>query len=486
MEKPTLAQGSESGGWFQSATALVLRSRQEDRQPEFAGIRRAIALGVIHRRDIHLSWPQLRIRNRHHRIAPFVDRSHQSGLAFFQRIHRHARKGETHHAIDEVRTTRTQIVSQVADHGLFTGCTLDLVAQVLGHTHLFAMPECVGLAIFLHRVALPFGTFRKDGQRIVARIVSLVLNEQLDQMLEIDRIFGNATAHGGHVRRIQSGITRVAAEHPENTDPLVRSHRGTLTIDRVHGEGNRGRESNAVLGVADIVVHRLRHREYFHPLAIELRGIAQRVIAANRDQVVESERFDILQYRRSHIVDHAGYALLGRFIGFELLALQGGRQLFHLRGIRTRAVQKSSAGAIDRTRVLAIEWKDVPRLASRIVPIEVGETLPPSPDSHDLASDFGSAVNHRFDDGVQSRDVTASGEYAYTPICHIWITFMYEEVIAGRFQKQTPPSDPRPQPDQELAILSGAGACSKQEGLLLWSAISGTMSRSSPSQSKDP
>jgi len=44
---------------------------------------------------------------------------------------------------------------------------------------------------------------------------------------------------------------------------------------------------------------------------------------------------------------------------------------------------------------------------------------------------------------------------------------MYEEVIAGRFQKQTPPSDPRPQPDQELAILSGAGPCSKQEGLLL-------------------
>jgi len=54
-----------------------LRSCEENRQTELVVVPRSVALGVVHRGDVHLTWAQLRIRNRHHRVAAFVDCGHQ-------------------------------------------------------------------------------------------------------------------------------------------------------------------------------------------------------------------------------------------------------------------------------------------------------------------------------------------------------------------------------------------------------------------------
>ena len=54
-----------------------LRSCEENRQTELVVVPRSVALGVVHRGDVHLAWAQLRIRNRHHRVAAFVDCGHQ-------------------------------------------------------------------------------------------------------------------------------------------------------------------------------------------------------------------------------------------------------------------------------------------------------------------------------------------------------------------------------------------------------------------------
>jgi hypothetical protein len=94
-------------------------------------------------------------------------------------------------------------------------------------------------------------------------------------------------------------------------------------------------------------------------------------------------------------------------------------------------VQKGSARTIDGARVVVVQGQDVPRLARGIVQIDVGQTFPASPDANYFASDFRSAVDHRFDYGVQSRDVTATGEYAYALLCHV-TPFMYEEVNIRR------------------------------------------------------
>ena len=133
---------------------------------------RPVALGVVHGGDVHLARAQLGIGNRRHGVAPLFDGGHQAVLALLDGVHGHTGEGGGHHAVDEIRAARAQIVGQVADDGLFARGGLDFVAQVFRHAHLLAMPEGVRLAVFLHRVAFPLGALREDHQRVVAGIVA--------------------------------------------------------------------------------------------------------------------------------------------------------------------------------------------------------------------------------------------------------------------------------------------------------------------------
>jgi hypothetical protein len=71
----------------------------------------------------------------------------------------------------------------------------------------------------------------------------------------------------------------------------------------------------------DVVVHRFRHRDHLHALAIKFRCIAQGVVTANRNQAIETQHLNVLQHRRRHIEDGAGDAIPDRFFAFELLPL---------------------------------------------------------------------------------------------------------------------------------------------------------------------
>src|SRR3974390_1120127 len=98
-------------------------------------------------------------------------------------------------------------------------------------------------------------------------------------MFEIDLVLRNAAAHGSHICRVQRGITSVSAKYAEDANALVRAPRRALTIDGIHRSRDRGRESDAVLCVSDVIVHRLGHRKYLHSVSIEFGGVAARVVA---------------------------------------------------------------------------------------------------------------------------------------------------------------------------------------------------------------
>jgi hypothetical protein len=49
----------------------------------------------------------------------------------------------------------------------------------------------------------------------------------------------------------------------------------------------------------------------------------------------------------------------------------------------------------------------------------VGKTFPAAPDADDLATDFAAAVNNRFDNRVQSRNIAAARENTDTLRRHI-------------------------------------------------------------------
>jgi hypothetical protein len=138
---------------------------------------------------------------------------------------------------------------------------------------------CVRFAVFVHCVALPFGAIAEHNKRIVARVCVLVLDEKLDEFVEIDLIFGDDTSDRGDVGGVERCKPGVAAKDAENADPLA-------ALDGIGGAGDRRRAADALLGVADVVVHRLRDSNDPDAKFVEVGRVAERVVAADGNKVM--------------------------------------------------------------------------------------------------------------------------------------------------------------------------------------------------------
>ena len=99
-------------------------------------------------------------------------------------------------------------------------------------------------------------------------------------------VLGDDTADGGCVGGIERRKAGIAAEDAKNANALMRADGSSLPLDRVAGAGDRRRESDAVLSIADVVVHRLRNTNDLDAEIIELGRIAERVIAADEQSDV--------------------------------------------------------------------------------------------------------------------------------------------------------------------------------------------------------
>src|SRR5262249_1796884 len=131
---------------------------------------------------------------------------------------------------------------------------------------------------------------------IVARICALLFDEQPDELVEIDLVFGNDAADRGGVRRVERRKAGITAEDAENADALVRGHRGPLALDRVAGAGDRGREADAVLGVVNVAIHRLRDCNDLHAELVELGPVAERVVTTDGDEMLDAQRREVRQH----------------------------------------------------------------------------------------------------------------------------------------------------------------------------------------------
>src|SRR5947209_19518325 len=114
--------------------------------------------------------------------------------------------------------------------------------------------------------------------------------------VEIDLVFGDDTADRGGVRRVERRKAGIAAEDAENADPLVRGDGGPLALDGVAGAGDRGREADAVLGVVNVVVHRLRNGNDLDAEFIELGRVAERVVTADGEEMLDAQRREVRQH----------------------------------------------------------------------------------------------------------------------------------------------------------------------------------------------
>src|SRR6476661_11258350 len=93
-----------------------------------------------------------------------------------------------------------------------------------------------------------------------------------------------------------------------------------LPLDGVAGAGDRSREADAVLGVADVVVHRLRDGNDLDAEVVELGRITERVVAADGDQVFDAEPREVRQHLDGDVPRLGCDAALGAEQGWKVLA----------------------------------------------------------------------------------------------------------------------------------------------------------------------
>src|SRR5436190_10139930 len=112
------------GGARNRLNQSTLRAVEENGKTALVGVDWAVTLRVVHREQVYLARPELRIGDRHQIVAAVHEPGHQTTLALQHRIERHRSEGQRDHLIDEIRIARAKVVGQVADDGVFLGALL--------------------------------------------------------------------------------------------------------------------------------------------------------------------------------------------------------------------------------------------------------------------------------------------------------------------------------------------------------------------------
>ncbi len=130
----------------------------------------------------------------------------------------------------------------------------------------------------------------------------MVFGQQLGEVLHVVAVLGDDAARRGREGRVQRGEAGVAAEDAEDADALMRADGAALAVDRVLGPGDGGGEADAVFGALDVVVHGLGHGDDVHAGVMQRAAVAQRVVAADGDEVVQPQRLDVVHHQGRDVV----------------------------------------------------------------------------------------------------------------------------------------------------------------------------------------
>ena len=169
----------------------------------------------------------------------------------------------------------------------------------------------------------------------------------------------------------------VAAHHLDDQHPVVAVGGGVQAVDRLHRDVDRGVEAEGVVGGAEVVVDRLRHADDVEAvLAVQARGGAERVLAADRDQPVDPGRREVRGDPLGAAVDRERVGPRGAEDGAA-----AGQDAAHL-------------GHAERPAVVLERAAPAVAVADELVPVLAGA----------LAHD-------RTDHRVQARAIAAAGEH---------------------------------------------------------------------------
>ncbi len=210
----------------------------------------------------------------------------------------------------------------------------------------------------------------------------------------------------GRQHRCKPGVT---AKHFENHEALVRSGAGSQAVRHGNGARHSGAETDAVVGAGNIVVHGLRNGDHLHALLIQAYAVAQRVIPANGDEIVDAKPAQIFQHFRGQVV---------RLGAINRLEVSRNAGLLHLAWIGSRGVQERTAGAACAVDQIFRQRLKVLAVVVIFFANDVDQPGPPPANANHLAALAHCADGYGADSRVQARNVAAASENSdYTFLC---------------------------------------------------------------------
>ena len=241
-------------------------------------------------------------------ISPALQRDHLTERAVVHGVDRGDAEPGRQHTVEGRRRAAPLHVAEDRHAGLVAGALLDLRSERVRDAAEPHVAELVDLAGHdRHRALLRHRPLGDDDDRRVATLAVSVA-DQRTQLLDVERLLGDEDrtslppAMPDHVAMCPAWRPMTSHDH----HPVVRLGGRVEPVDGVGGDLHRGVEAERELGGREVVVDRLRHADDSDTLAVELVGDAQRVLAADRDERVDSLVGERLLHRFDAAVDLVG------------------------------------------------------------------------------------------------------------------------------------------------------------------------------------
>src|SRR5215475_8017501 len=95
-----------------------------------------------------------------------------------------------------------------------------------------------------------------------------------------------------------------------------------------------------------------------------------------------------------------------------------GGQISHFGRVGATRVEHGTAVPVDCTRVLTSKLNDVTHAAGRVIDVEMRKRFPAATETKDFDVVLAAAIHGTLDDGIESRDITATGKNTDTLYSH--------------------------------------------------------------------
>src|SRR5215207_1530251 len=307
-----------------------------------------------------------------------AQRGHLAPLPLLRRVDRVQAEPRREHAIERRRRTAPLNVPEDGGASLVAGPLLYLPFQPAGDPAQPDVAEGIGRrALGGRHAALRLRSLRDHDDR---RVLALeAADDVVGDPIEVEFDLRDQDHVGPACEpRVKGDPASIPPHHLADQRPAVALRGRVEAVDRRHRDVDRGVEAEGVVGGREVVVDRLGNAHHVDAALEELRGGPQSVLAADRDQAVDSVVLQVLG-------DPLRTAILFERIG--------------PRGAEDRPAARQDAADLGDAELPA-------------VPLE--RSPPAVPVADELVAILLHSLPHdRSDHGVQPRAVAASGENAY-------------------------------------------------------------------------